>query len=197
MDIYFFNKLSYLIEREKETSSILYSIKNIHQEIAIEAIKHCQNTCMLLKLYSRSGFILPIEEPEYVNFDFNKIIEKCLDDLEYYKNILSENTELAKIISELMETKIFIIRAITRNDPAKDRLFTLEELKDYTGREGKPAYVAVNGVVYDVTNSPSWIDGTHFELIAGRDLSSEFKSCHAGNAVLSTLPVAGTLTGGA
>lgn len=32
--------------------------------------------------------------------------------------------------------------------------FTLEELKKYNGKNGNPAYIAVNGKVYDVTNNP-------------------------------------------
>lgn len=197
MDINFFNRLSNLIEREKETSSILYSIKNFKEKTIVEALKHNQSIYKLLKLYSKSGFMLPIEEPKYIAVDFNETIETCLDDLEFYKIILSENTELAKIVPELIETKIFIIRTLTERNLTRARTFTLEELKSYNGRDGMPAYVAVNGVVYDVTNSPVWMEGTHFELMAGRDLSDEFKSCHSSNAVLSTLPAAGTLVGGA
>ena len=74
------------------------------------------------------------------------------------------------------------------------RVFTLEELAQYTGKDGAPAYVAVNGVVYDVTNNPLWAGGNHFfGLTAGRDLSNEFQMCHPGAIVLSVLPVVGSL----
>ena len=36
------------------------------------------------------------------------------------------------------------------------RYFTLEELSLYNGKNGAPAYVAVNGVVYYVTNNSVW-----------------------------------------
>ena len=36
------------------------------------------------------------------------------------------------------------------------RAFTLEELAKYNGKDGNPAYVAVNGIVYDVTNNAAW-----------------------------------------
>ncbi len=80
------------------------------------------------------------------------------------------------------------------NVPEEPRVFTLAELSQYTGKDGSPAYVAVNGVVYDVTNNPLWAGGNHFfGLTAGRDLSYEFQMCHPGALVLSVLPVVGTL----
>lgn len=42
-----------------------------------------------------------------------------------------------------------------------EKIFTLEELKNYDGKEGRKAYIAVDGVVYDVTNVAAWQGGTH------------------------------------
>jgi len=46
----------------------------------------------------------------------------------------------------------------TPNDmgASQQRVFTMDELKNYNGQNGNAAYVAVNGVVYDVTKSPKW-----------------------------------------
>ena len=77
--------------------------------------------------------------------------------------------------------------------PSADRLFTLEELSSYNGRNGNPAYVAVNGVVYDVTNIAAWGGATHFGLTAGTDVTSRFASCHAGQPILSKLKVVGKM----
>ena len=41
------------------------------------------------------------------------------------------------------------------------RDFTAEDLKQFDGREGRPAYVAYKGLVYDVTESAMWPDGEH------------------------------------
>lgn len=71
--------------------------------------------------------------------------------------------------------------------------FTLEELSQYDGKDGNPAYVAVNGTVYDVTNNAAWAAATHFGLTAGKDLTNEFASCHAGQPILSKLKVVGKL----
>lgn len=74
------------------------------------------------------------------------------------------------------------------------RSFTLEELALYNGKNGNPAYVAINGVVYDVTNNAAWAAATHFGLSAGNDLTNVFASCHAGVDILNILPVVGNLS---
>jgi predicted heme/steroid binding protein len=73
--------------------------------------------------------------------------------------------------------------------PGNQTTFTLQELSKYDGKDGNPAYVAVNGTVYDVTNNAAWAAATHFGLMAGKDLTNEFASCHAGQPILSKLKV--------
>ena len=52
--------------------------------------------------------------------------------------------------------------------------FTLEELAEYDGRDGRPAYVVFEGVVYDVTESAMWDEGDHEgQHQAGHDLTAE------------------------
>ena len=70
--------------------------------------------------------------------------------------------------------------------------FTLNELAQYDGSMGKPAYVAVNGIVYDVSNVPAWGGGTHFGLQSGKDLTTEFQNCHSIEK-LQKLPQVGIL----
>jgi len=81
------------------------------------------------------------------------------------------------------------------NNPQLDtiRTFTEAELSKYNGRDGNPAYVAVNGIVYDVTNNAAWGGATHFGLVAGTDVTSQFASCHAGQPILSKLKVVGKI----
>lgn len=52
--------------------------------------------------------------------------------------------------------------------------FTLEDLKQFDGRDGRPAYVAYDGNVYDVSDSPMWDGGDHEGMHdAGADLTAE------------------------
>ena len=81
----------------------------------------------------------------------------------------------------------------TRQNPA--RVFTPAELSQYNGKGGNPAYVAVNGTVYDVTNNAAWAAATHFGLTAGRDVTGEYTACHAGQQILGKLQAVGKMTG--
>lgn len=71
---------------------------------------------------------------------------------------------------------------------------TLEELTAYNGKNGNPAYVAVDGVIYDVTGNPKWEEAKHHGLSAGQDLTDQIKdqSPH-GLSALSKLSVVGKL----
>ncbi|MHB1152577.1 MAG: cytochrome b5 domain-containing protein [Eubacteriales bacterium] len=75
----------------------------------------------------------------------------------------------------------------------KNNDFSLEELSVFNGQNGNPAYVAVNGIVYDVSDNPVWPAAAHFGLIAGNDLTAEFHSCHTLHNILNKLPAVGRL----
>lgn len=52
---------------------------------------------------------------------------------------------------------------------------TEEELAKFNGKDGQPAYIAVDGVIYDVSNHPAWKEGGHNGYEAGKDLTTEIK----------------------
>jgi predicted heme/steroid binding protein len=83
--------------------------------------------------------------------------------------------------------------ALSQQNHLNQRDLTLQELAEFNGKDGNPAFVAVNGTVYDVTNNAAWAAASHFGLTAGKDLTSEFASCHAGQSILSKLKVVGKL----
>lgn len=74
---------------------------------------------------------------------------------------------------------------------------TLEELAKYNGQDGNPAYVAVDGTIYDVTDSPKWSKGTHRSVKgveAGNDLTEKIKSLSPhGTGILEDYPIVGKL----
>lgn len=74
------------------------------------------------------------------------------------------------------------------------KVFTLDELANYNGENGKPTYVAVNGVVYDFSTAIPWVNGKHNGLTAGMDLTAQFTRCHRGMIqTLERYPIVGLL----
>ena len=74
-----------------------------------------------------------------------------------------------------------------------EKIFTLDELKNYDGKEGRKAYIAVDGVVYDVTNVAAWKDGAHHGNKAGNDVTAGLGHSPHGERVLKKLEVVGKL----
>lgn len=76
---------------------------------------------------------------------------------------------------------------------AEEKVFTLEELAQYNGKDGAKAYVAVDGVVYDVTGLKAWTEGKHNGFEAGQDLTEAIKKAPHGTSKLEGLTVVGKL----
>ncbi len=74
-----------------------------------------------------------------------------------------------------------------------DKEFTLEELKQYDGQNGNKAYVAIDGVVYDMTDVKPWAGGKHHGNTAGNDLSDVIIHAPHKKSVLSKLTAVGKL----
>lgn len=74
---------------------------------------------------------------------------------------------------------------------------TLDQLKQFDGKNGNPAYVAVDGILYDVSNVGPWKNGDHNGYSAGNDLTDiiKNKSPH-GVKNLEGLPIVGKLLAG-
>ena len=53
---------------------------------------------------------------------------------------------------------------------------TRQELEANDGKNGKPAWFAYKGKVYDVTESSFWMDGEHMSMHnAGKDLTEDLE----------------------
>lgn len=74
---------------------------------------------------------------------------------------------------------------------------TLDQLKQYNGKNGNPAYIAVDGILYDVSNVSQWKNGGHEGYSAGNDLTDAIKnSSPHGTSKLNGVPVVGKLIAG-
>ncbi len=77
-------------------------------------------------------------------------------------------------------------------------LFTEEEIAEYNGQDGNPAYVAVEDVVYDVTDANGWENGVHEGGIEAGNVYTEadFEGSPHGTEVLDNVPIVGTIDSG-
>lgn len=82
-----------------------------------------------------------------------------------------------------------------QDDNVSDELpvFTVAQLAEYDGKDGRKAYVAIDGIVYDVSNVSAWNQGGHQGLQAGQVLSDDIKNSPHGTSVLSRLPKVGKM----
>jgi predicted heme/steroid binding protein len=74
------------------------------------------------------------------------------------------------------------------------RRFTPEELVQYNGKDGQPAYVAYQGKVYDVTGSRLWRNGVHVRAHnAGEDLTANMPAAPHADDVMTRYPMVGVI----
>ncbi len=142
------------------------------------------------------------------NNDYQMLLE-CENNIRYYQQMIAtSNNPCQRILYENMlnaeknrHYQIYDQLKNNMNNIKKSgiyksdiRQFTIEELSQYDGSNGRPAYVAVNGIVYDVSLESTWGGGTHFSMYAGHDLSAQFNGCHKGKTeILRNLPQMGFL----
>jgi predicted heme/steroid binding protein len=82
----------------------------------------------------------------------------------------------------------------TLASPLQDGACTSEGLCQYDGKDGRPAYVAYKGIIYDVTKSKLWRNGSHVtKHNAGRDLTDLLKNAPHGEDKILLQPQVGTL----
>ena len=74
---------------------------------------------------------------------------------------------------------------------AQEKVFTLEELSQFDGKDGHKAYYAYEGKVYDVTSSKLWKLGEHFGVQAGKDLTGLMEGAPHGKEVFAPFEVVG------
>lgn len=89
---------------------------------------------------------------------------------------------------------LFVSYAIANVD-APDKEFTAKTLAEFDGANGAKAYIAIEGIVYDVSLIKAWKGGKHkMGLTAGKDLSDWIEKSPHGKTVLKTLPKVGKFT---
>lgn len=120
--------------------------------------------------------------------DLQEIGRKCsyLNEKVYWDNLIWQQL-YRKCLLETALRNMDGAEGLLRSNKREEKMFTAEELGKYNGKNDMPAYAAVNGIVYDMSLQPAWGGASHFGLAAGKDLTSEFNSCHNQQNVLSNL----------
>lgn len=74
-----------------------------------------------------------------------------------------------------------------------EKTFTKDELAKYNGENGAKKYLAIDGVVYDVTNVDAWGGENHHGNKPGADLSQQILKAPHKKSVLGKLTEVGKL----
>ncbi len=92
------------------------------------------------------------------------------------------------------DTLVRTVRYAIARKLGGDKQFTIAELSQFDGKEGRSAYIAYNGKVYDATRSQPWAEGKHMGVhVAGTDLTDVLAKAPHGEDKLASLPILGTL----
>lgn len=84
--------------------------------------------------------------------------------------------------------------AEAKREERTGRVFLPIELAAFDGKEGRPAYIAYKGKIYDVSGSSLWERGSHEgQHSAGRDLTSDLAEAPHGEDRLLQFPEVGEL----
>lgn len=71
--------------------------------------------------------------------------------------------------------------------------YTKSQLALRNGQDKDEIWVAYCGLIYDVTESRLWRNGTHYEHWAGQDLTEELEDAPHSKSVFERFEVIGTL----
>lgn len=75
----------------------------------------------------------------------------------------------------------------------QSKVWTYESLSAYNGKNGQPAYIAVDGIIYDVSALGSWSTGTHHGVTAGQDVTTQFASSPHSRSILQQAVIIGQI----
>jgi predicted heme/steroid binding protein len=71
--------------------------------------------------------------------------------------------------------------------------YSPQQLALRNGQDKEEIWIAYKGIIYDVTDSKLWKNGTHYEHWSGQDLTAELKDAPHTEKVFEKLKVVGEL----
>ena len=79
------------------------------------------------------------------------------------------------------------------SETTEELMLTLQELEAYNGENGAKAYVAYEGVIYDVTGVTQWKTGSHGGNMVGTDITEKLNSAPHGVSKLDEVMAVGKI----
>ena len=131
--------------------------------------------------------------------DKKSFLEERYCEINKLKNMLQTYPkEYCSTIIKVMESVCEDITSYLNKKDKKmrstDNVFTKEQLSEYDGQNRNKIYIAVDGIVYDVTDKDTWSGGRHYGVAAGKDLTNYFNNCHKNQRdILNKLEIVGRL----
>lgn len=141
-------------------------------------------------IYDISNVDLFKQSP-YNNLKFGTDVTEAFYELNNRDESILRDIPIVGLLAEPEEVEI--MEGVEEYYPQQRlKIMSSEELGKYNGENGNPAYVAVNGVIYDVTNEEILKKSPHNSINLGTDITKEFKGCHnSDESVLAKLPIVG------
>jgi len=156
----------------------------IHTSYAIHlAFKRWQIWNGLAKFGLITFYLIFIGAFFYVDLAFQKPVIKT-SSVQPESSI--DNTDSSTSTSTISSSQ----SSTTNTSELNSKTFTLAELAKYNGQNGQPAYVAVEGQIYDMTTV--FANGSHYSHLAGTELTDAFYTRHAKSSI-TKYPVVGAL----
>jgi len=107
----------------------------------------------------------------------------------------TENNMNEEVDTQVEEKANEVVEESSTNVDKKDTeiiVFNKETLAKYNGKDDMPGYVAVDGVVYDVTDVAAWQSPHAGKFEPGKDYSEEIRQSPHGLKNLEKLKVVGS-----
>ena len=163
------NKKDFLQEKYEELNRLKISIQDYPKESIDNILKSISNICDEInkhlenKKHKEDKDIKNTKENN--ENDYN---DECIDNnIEEKENDSNENRKRKKKSNE------------KHNIEREEIILTEQELSEFNGKDGKPPYIAIDGIIYDVSKINKWKNGQHHGMLAGQVLTEEYYKCHS------------------
>lgn len=98
MNIQKISNLIEIINREKNTSSIIFTLNKRSMDLKNISIEHSYLMLNLAQILSTYSINIEIEEPNMIIKDKNECIRNLIDDMEKYANLICTEDDSTKYI---------------------------------------------------------------------------------------------------